>query len=451
MKKMNTTPISGMMELLPSEQAIFNEIKSRIEREYRLHGFFAIEPPTIDRNEILFAKAGGDTEKQIYRVIKTDESAEDSDQSLRFDHTVPLARYIVEHESSLSFPFRVTQIGKNFRGERAQKGRFREFYQCDVDVIGRNELPIAYDAEVIAALYAALSSFLKPRMLIRLSNRKILSGLIRMLDLEGKSATIYSIIDHAEKVPPVKTQQFLMEEIGDDDEANFFVEFISACGKLGEIRAVLEAILHEVKSYVPSEIQNSERFQSGEQMFMSGLSELECVMTLLERRGLGEHIVADMLIVRGLDYYTGTVFETILPDFREVGSVCSGGRYENLAEFYSDQKFPGVGGSIGLSRLFYVLKENGLLPEFSDLLDYAVVPMSENEYATASRLAEELISSGHSADIILTDKKLGDKLSHAAKIAASGVVIGEREVAEQKAKCKNFATHTETEIALPLN
>ena len=183
MKKINTAPISGMMELLPSEQAVFDEVKARILNTYRLNGFRAIEPPTIERNEILFAKAGGDTEKQIYRVIKTAETAEDSDQSLRFDHTVPLARYIVEHESSLAFPFRVSQIGKNFRGERAQKGRYREFYQCDADIIGRNELPIAYDAEVITTLYDALSSFLEPKLLIRISNRRILSGLIRMLDL----------------------------------------------------------------------------------------------------------------------------------------------------------------------------------------------------------------------------------------------------------------------------
>lgn len=445
---MNTTPISGTLELLPPEQAIFNEIKSRIEREYHLHGFLAIEPPTIDRNGILFAKAGGDTEKQIYRVSKTTETAEDSDQSLRFDHTVPLARYVVEHESNLQFPFRVTQTGKNFRGERAQKGRFREFYQCDVDVIGRNELPIAYDAEVIATLYAALSSFLKPKMVIRISNRKILSGLIRMLDLEDKSEAIYSIIDHAEKVPPTKTQQFLMEEIGDDDEANFFVEFMGAYGYVNEVRAVLEAIIREVKEYVPSEIQATERFQSGEKMMMIGLAELEQVIELLKQHGLDGNIVADMLIVRGLDYYTGTVFETILLDYREVGSVCSGGRYENLAEYYSDQRFPGVGGSIGLSRLFYVLRENGLLPEASKLLDIAIIPVSENEYEAAFKVAKKFNDDEQSTDVILTNKKLGDKLSHAAKIARYSVVIGEQEVKEGKAKCKDLSTGLETEVQL---
>lgn len=445
---MNTSPISGTLELLPEKQSVFNTIKEKVARAYHLHGFMPIEPPTIERNEILFAKAGGDTEKQIYRVIKTTETAEDSDQSLRFDHTVPLARYVVEHESNLNFPFRVTQIGKNFRGERAQKGRFREFYQADVDVIGRNDLPIVYDAEVIATLYDALSSFLKPKMLIRVSNRKILSGLIKMLDLEDKSEAIYSIVDHAEKVPPVKTGQYLLEEIGDDDEADFFVEFMSTSGKMSSVRTVLEAILREVKAYVPAEIQAGERFQDGERMMMLGLSELEQVMALLEKQGLGGNVVADMLIVRGLDYYTGTVFETVLPEYKNIGSVCSGGRYENLCQHYTDQKFPGVGGSIGLSRLFYVLDENALLPEINGLLDYAVVPISENEYEAAFSLANKLRQDDKSADVILAGKKLGDKLSHASKVAASGIVLGEKEVSEKKAKAKNFATHEETEISL---
>ena len=448
MKKMNTSPISGMMELLPSDQAIFNEIKSRISRAYHLHGFRAIEPPTIDRNEILFAKAGGDTEKQIYRVIKTTETAEDSDQSLRFDHTVPLARYTVEHESFLSFPFRVTQIGKNFRGERAQKGRFREFYQCDADIIGRGELPIIYDAEVITTLFSALTSFLKPKMLIRVSNRKILSGLIEMLDLSSKSEAIYSIIDHAEKVPPVKTQQFLMEEIGDDDEVDFFVEFMSTAGNISDVKNVLEAILREVKAYVPVEIQASERFVAGEKKFLSGLSELEEVVNALMKRGLAEDIVCDMLIVRGLDYYTGTVFETVLPEYKEIGSVCSGGRYENLCENYSDQKFPGVGGSIGLTRLFYILKENNLLPEVSGLIDYAIIPMSSNEYGAAFKLADDLKNDGRSSDVILTDKKLGDKMSLASKIARFGIVLGDREVAEGKAMTKDFTSGEQSEILL---
>ena len=301
---------------------------------------------------------------------------------------------------------------------------------------------------MITTLFSALTSFLKPKMLIRVSNRKILSGLIEMLDLSSKSEAIYSIIDHAEKVPPVKTQQFLMEEIGDDDEVDFFVEFMSTAGNISDVKNVLEAILREVKAYVPVEIQASERFVAGEKKFLSGLSELEEVVNALMKRGLAEDIVCDMLIVRGLDYYTGTVFETVLPEYKEIGSVCSGGRYENLCENYSDQKFPGVGGSIGLTRLFYILKENNLLPEVSGLIDYAIIPMSSNEYGAAFKLADDLKNDGRSSDVILTDKKLGDKMSLASKIARFGIVLGDREVAEGKAMTKDFTSGEQSEILL---
>ena len=239
-----------------------------------------------------------------------------------------------------------------------------------------------------------------------------------------------------------------MEEIGDDDEVSFFVEFINTAGKFADVSRVLEAILHEVEEYVPAEIQTSERFQTGRELYNLGISELGAVMELLESHGFKDNITADMLIVRGLDYYTGTVFETILPEYREIGSVCSGGRYENLVEHYSDQKFEGVGGSIGLTRLFYILLANRLLPEVSELVDYAIIPMSENERAVAFRLADDLKNDHKTVDVILTDKKLGDKLSHAAKIARFGIVLGEREVAEGKVNIKNFADGSETELAL---
>ena len=203
MKKINTSPISGMQELLPPSQAVFDSAKHSLAQIFKSHGFQHIETPVIDRTDILLAKAGGDTEKQIYKVVKTAETADDADQALRFDHTVPLARYVVEHENDLAFPFKVTQIGRNFRGERAQKGRFRELYQCDVDVIGRGNLPIAYDAEVIATLYHALTSaFDLPPVLMRISNRKILTGLLNALNLNNFATEIFGIIDHVEKVTP---------------------------------------------------------------------------------------------------------------------------------------------------------------------------------------------------------------------------------------------------------
>lgn len=427
---MNTAPISGMMELLPSDQIIFNEIKSRISRAYHLNGFRPIEPPTIERNEILFAKAGGDTEKQIYRVIKTNESAEDFDQALRFDHTVPLARYVVEHESQLAFPFRATQIGRNFRGERAQKGRFREFYQCDMDIIGRNTLPLAYDAEVILTFLAAVKAILKPRLLIRVSNRKLLTGLVSALGLKEKLPAISSIIDHAEKVAPEKTAGALAEEGLNEAQKAKIEQFMQISGSHAEAIARLKAL------------------EIDDPIFDEGLRELDEVLRLAEAGILenddprdDEAIIADMMIIRGLDYYTGTVFETILPDYKQIGSIGGGGRYENLTGYFTEQKFPGVGGSIGLTRLFFILQEHNLLndAEFCPI-DYALIPLSANEQSAALQLAAKLRKNGYSVDLILTDKRLGDRLAHAAKIATSAVVLGESEVATGDYLAKNLQT-----------
>ncbi len=404
-----------MQEFLPSTQAIFDQIKAKIGRVYHCHGFQHIETPTIDRNEILFAKAGGDTEKQIYRVIKTDESAEASTEALRFDHTVPLARYIVEHESNLSFPFRVTQIGRNFRGERSQKGRFREFYQCDVDVIGRNDLSVNYDAQVIYTFYEALRSFVKAPVKIRINNRKFLNGILETLELSDKSADIYSIIDHSEKVPAEKTTEAL-EGIGlSDENVVKITTLINAHGTYHDIAAL--------------------GFNN------EGLKELETVYSELESLGIADSVEIDLKIVRGLDYYTGTVFEGLLPDYPAVGSIGGGGRYDNLASNYTDQKFPGVGASIGLSRLFYILQENNLIDETTvKPIDTAIIPLSEDSRKAAYELAAKLRESGKIVDVILADKKLGDLMKHAAEIAKEGIVVGENEVKSGSYQVKDFST-----------
>ncbi len=425
MKKLNTSPISGMQELLPKEQAVFNKFKDGVREVYRHHGFLEIETPTIDRAEVLFAKAGGETEKQIYKVAKTEESTEDADQALRFDHTVPLARYIVEHESDLAFPFRVTQIGRNFRGERAQKGRFREFYQADIDVIGRNDLAVEYDAEVILTLSEALDAMHLPQKLVRVSNRKILAGFLEELNLQEVSKEIFSIIDHAEKVPAEKTREWLAElSIGDERVANV-LDFIGIAGSRAEVVARL----------------NSLGFEN--EKFKAGVNELDKVLSILEKQGLGEAAIADMKIVRGLDYYTGTVFETVLPEHKEIGSICSGGRYENLAELYTDQKFPGVGGSIGLTRLFYVLNEYNLIHKNdTEHIRYAIVPFenSDAEVEMAYRVAEKFRGRGKEVDIVFSDKKLGDKIKFAGKTADYLVVIGDNEVGTGAFKVKNLVT-----------
>ncbi len=423
MKKFNTSPISGMQELTPAKQALFDKLKKQIIGVYHSHGFLRIETPVIERTDILLAKAGGDTEKQIYKVVKTAETEDDADQALRFDHTVPLARYVVEHENDLTFPFKVTQSARNFRGERAQKGRFREFYQLDVDVIGREKLAVSYDADVIKTAYDALMTFIKPEMKIRISNRKILTGLLQELGLQTKSEDIFGIIDHAEKVPKEKTVSSF-EEIGlSGAEIEKLTTFMN-------INGAREDVVSNLKSLG---INND--------IFILGVEELNNVLSLLEKQGLGETAIGDMLIIRGLDYYTGTVFETFLPEYREIGSICSGGRYENLASNYTDQNFPGVGASIGLTRLFQTLDDNNLLESIDKKsIDLVLIPFSENEYEYTFNLAEKLRGCGKTVDINLTDKKVGDKFTYAAKIAKFASVIGENEVKTGNIEVKDLET-----------
>ena len=424
MKKVNTSPISGMQELLPATQATFDNLKSKISEVYHRHGFLSIETPVIDRAEILFAKAGGDTEKQVYKVVKTAEAADDSDQALRFDHTVPLARYVVEHESNLAFPFKATQIGRNYRGERAQKGRFREFYQCDIDIIGRGSLPIAYDADVLGTLLETYASFeLGTPVIARMNNRKIVSGLIAELGLEDKKDVVYSAIDHSEKVSPEETKKYLKDNGVADS-------------KIAKLVAIMN--LHGSREFV---VKNLRGIKVKNELFNEGLNELETVMSLLEAQGLGDMISADMKIVRGLDYYTGTVFEFCLPEYNKIGSVGGGGRYENLAGHFTDQAFPGVGGSIGLTRLFFILSEYGLVKDSDKKpLDICIIPVSENEIPYSMALAARLRSHNTKVDVILTDKKLGDKMTYAAKVANKGIVVGESEVVSGSLKIKDFST-----------
>ena len=425
MKKFNTSPISGAQELLPEQQATFDLLKTKIHQNYKAHGYQNIETPCIERIEILTAKAGGDTEKQIYEVRKTGEKPNvKASQALRFDHTVPLARYIVEHENDLNFPFKVQQIGPNFRGERAQKGRFREFYQCDIDIIGRDQLSLAYDADVISTLLDAFKIFdLDTPVLARISNRKILAGLLNSLGLKEQTLEISNIIDHAEKVTLEQTKTSLEELKLDKKQVKTILNFIDLNGPRSDVITALNNL------------------EINDDIFYQGVSELDQVLGLLEAIGLNDQIIADLKIIRGLDYYTGTVFEFILPEHKNIGSVAGGGRYDNLTGHFSAKSFPGVGGSIGLTRLFYVLNEAKLLNlGGQELTEYALIPISEQENEYAFKLANELRSKHHSATVVLTDKKLGDKLAYAAKIAAGGIVIGEAEMESGQLKVKDFDT-----------
>lgn len=426
MKKFNTSPISGTLELIPALQAEFDHLKNGIMAAFLRHGFLHIETPMIERTEVLFAKAGGDTEKQIYKVMKTAETGHEADQALRFDHTVPLARYTVEHMNDLVFPFKVTQVARNFRGERAQKGRFREFYQCDVDVIGRNQLPLTYDAEVLATLAEALKVLPLDRFVMRVSNRKILSGLLEELNLQQVSDEIFSIIDHAEKVPREKTVTAL-EEIGLGSEN------VVKITTFMEIRGAREEVAEKLQNL---------GFES--ETFRAGVKELDEVLSLVETLSPGTEIIADMLIVRGLDYYTGTVFETIVPDHLEFGSICSGGRYEDLAGYYTDQKLPGVGGSIGLTRLFSLFVECGLVKGATErAIDVCVVPITVNEMAAAELVARNLREEGLKVDLVFGDKKLGDKMKYASKVAKKVVVLGEDEAKSRSYRLRDLESGAE--------
>lgn len=419
-----------MQELLPAEQAVFNKLKQSIEDVYHRHGFISIETPIIDRTEVLFSKAGGDTEKQIYKVVKTDEATDDADQALRFDHTVPLARYVVQHENDLTFPFHVAQIGRNFRGERAQKGRFREFYQCDVDIIGRNELPIAYDAKVIATVYAALKTFDLPEMKVRISNRKVLSGFLQILNLSDKTSAISNIIDHAEKISPEQFTQALRDLDIPEENVVKITTFTNTHGTPDEIKSSLKTII-DTSSLTES------------------LNELRTVYDLLVAEGLQQYILIDLMIVRGLDYYTGTVVETFLPEYRAIGSIASGGRYDNLASNFTDQKLPGVGVSIGLTRLFYILNQHGLLKTATEKpIDIAIIPITDNEHTFSIQLASKLRAQNKSVDVVLTDKKLGDKLAYAGKIAKSAIIIGESEVYSNNLQVKDLETGATSPLVL---
>ena len=429
MKKINTSPLSGMQELLPTEQAIFDQLKQNISDVYHHYGFLNIETPIIERSEVLLAKAGGDTEKQIYMVNKTDETADSADQALRFDHTVPLARYVAEHNNDLAFPFQVTQIGRNFRGERAQRGRFREFYQCDCDIIGREKLPIAYDAKVIACIHDALKTFNLPEMTIRISNRKVLAGFLSAINATDKAAEISSIIDHAEKVPLEKSRAALEELQLSAEQIEKIIAFMFTKGDFATVEAKLTEILGSLDAV------------------REGLDELREVFEILNAKDDMSDTEIDFMIIRGLDYYTGTVYETFLKDYREIGSISSGGRYDNLANNFTEQRFPGVGGSIGLTRLFFVLKDTGLLNvTATQPIDYVILPITKNEYAAAMKLADKLRSESKNVDIDFSERKLGDKFNRAGKIASYAVVIGETEATSGKYVAKNLTTGETTEL-----
>jgi len=419
MQKTEPKTLPGFMELLPNEQVLFNQMKETIQKTYEKYGFLPIDTPVIENTEVLLAKAGGETEKQLYTFTKGD-----SNLTLRFDLTVPLAKYVAMHANELSFPFRRYQIGKVYRGERAQRGRFREFYQCDIDVIGDGELNIINDAEIPSIMYEIFKNLGLDNFTIRINNRKILNGLFEALNAKEQAVDIMRIIDKIEKIG-VENVKYELRELGISEEnIEKIIEFIQIDGNTDE----------KIKALENLKIEN--------EVYSLGVTELKEVINYIRLFKVPEeYFTVDVSIARGLDYYTGTVYETFLNDYKSIGSICSGGRYSDLAGYYTDKKLPGVGMSIGLTRLFFVLNDINLIKaerkSISEILIVSMVPDLKPAIDTANKLRE----AGINTEIYFDEKKIKAKFKYADKLKIPYViVIGEDEIQTGKLTLKNMET-----------
>ena len=424
MEKIKPRTLSGFMELLPARQMQMERFMQVLRETYSLYGFTPLDTPVIEAAEVLLAKGGGDTEKQIYRFEKGG-----SDLALRFDLTVPLAKYVAQNYGVLSFPFRRFQIGKVYRGERAQRGRFREFYQADIDVIGDGQLDIVNEAEIPAIIYRTFTALGLQRFQIRVNNRKILGGFYSMLGLSEKAGDIMRTVDKLEKIGPDKVMEILTEDLGvSGADAEAILSFISIRGSNGQVLEALEA------------------WRGRDALFDQGLEELKTVTGYLSAFGVPErNFAVDLTIARGLDYYTGTVYETAMLDHPEIGSICSGGRYDDLAEYYTDKKLPGVGISIGVTRLFYVLEEQGMLSDrmVTAPADVLVIPMSDDLQA-AIQTATALRDAGIRTQLYTEKKKFKARIGYADKLGIPyAVFLGEDEIAQGVVSCKDLAAGTQ--------
>lgn len=419
--------LSGFMELLPAQQQQLERMMDILRTTYSRYGFTPLDTPVIEASEVLLAKGGGETEKQIYRFQKGD-----ADLALRFDLTVPLAKYVALHGNDLAFPFRRYQIGKVYRGERAQRGRFREFYQADIDIIGDGKLDITNEAEIPSIIYQTFTALGLTRFQIRVNNRKILNGFYAMLGLTDRSGDIMRTVDKLDKIGPHKVRACLMDDVGlTADQAEEIMRFISITGSNDQVLSALEG------------------YRGRHELFDQGLDELTTVTRYLAAFGVPEvDFAVDLTIARGLDYYTGTVYETTLLDYTEIGSVCSGGRYDNLAEYYTDRQLPGVGISIGLTRLFYVLGEQGLLnPSLPTApADVLILPMTQ-DLTPAIQLATRLRGAGVRTQLYTEQKKFKAKMNYADKLGVPYVVfLGDDEIAAGLVACKDMTSGEQTKL-----
>ena len=430
METIKPRTLSGFMELLPAPQMQLERMMQILRETYALYGFTPLDTPLLESSEILLAKGGGETEKQIYRFQKGD-----SDLALRFDLTVPLAKYVALHANELSFPFRRYQIGKVYRGERAQRGRFREFYQADIDIIGDGKLDILNEAEIPSIIYTIFRRFGLKRFTIRVNNRKLLNGFYALLGLSGQAGDIMRTVDKLDKIGAEKVRVILIEDCGvSEEQADEILRFIAIRGTNAEVLDALQA------------------WSGKNEVFDTGLAELTAVAAQLSAFGVPEENFAiDLTIARGLDYYTGTVYETTLDDHREIGSVCSGGRYDDLAAYYIDRKLPGVGISIGLTRLFYVLGEQGMLNDALPTApaDCLLLPMTD-DLSAAVRLATALRQAGIRTQLYSEQKKFKAKMQYADKLGIPYVIfLGEDEIA--RGECSVKELRTGEQVNLPVD
>lgn len=423
MEKVKPRTLTGFMELLPNEQIEFDRFIEVLRSSYIKYGFYPLDTPVLENSAVLLAKAGGETEKQIYRFKKGD-----TDLTMRFDLTVPLAKYVALNYNELNFPFKRYQIGKVYRGERAQKGRFREFYQADIDIIGDGELSIIHDAEIPSIIYDIFKSLGIDNFKIRINNRKLLTGFFEIKNLSDKVEDILRTIDKLEKIGEEKVIAELADYGVDKDSALDILAFVNTKGTNAE------------------RIAAAEQYTGKNEVFDKGLEELKTVSDMVQLFGVPEdNFVLDFSIARGLDYYTGTVYETVITDHPEFGSVCSGGRYDNLAEFYTDQKLPGVGISIGATRLFTVLKETGFFDfEKTSPIDALIIPMTQDmEYCIKTMTA--LRNAGKKVQVYFEDKKMKKKMTYANRINVPyAIIIGDDEIAQNKLAVKNLETGEQT-------
>ncbi len=414
------------MELLPRQQVLMESIMQTLRDTYSLYGFTPLDTPLIEASEVLLAKGGGETEKQIYQFTKGD-----SDLSLRFDLTVPLAKYVALHYGELAFPFRRYQIGKVYRGERAQRGRFREFYQADIDMIGDGKLDVSNEAEMPAIIYQVFDRLGLRRFQVRVNNRKILNGFYEMLGLSEQAGDVMRTVDKLEKIGADKVKGLLMELGVPEEKAGEILGFIGISGSNGQVLEALEA------------------YRGRNELFDLGLDELKTVVKYLGGFGVPEeNFAVDLTIARGLDYYTGTVYETFMLDHPEIGSICSGGRYDNLAEYYTDKVLPGVGISIGLTRLFFVLNEQGMLNQERNTApaDVLLLPMVE-DLSPAVELATRFRNAGVRVQLYGEQKKFKAKMNYADKIGVPFVVfLGEDEIRDGVVACKDMKSGEQTKL-----